>query len=238
MLVHPFPMDSRFWQSLRSRLNWPGEVIAPDLPGFGAAPRRPGWSIDDAASELLELLRTHADGSRGVVCGLSMGGYVALAAAAREPERLAAVVLADTRAEADTDEARAARHAGMATIRTGGTAPFLAELLPRLVAGEHALSEARPIAEDQGADALIDALSALAQRPSRVGQLARMEMPARVIVGGADAVTPLEAARSMADRLPRGQLHVLPGAGHLSAIDAPEAFAAVLHSLRDELAAR
>jgi pimeloyl-ACP methyl ester carboxylesterase len=187
---------------------------------------------------MAQLIAERSPDGRAVVCGLSMGGYACLALAACAPERIAGLVLADTRAEADSDEARAARQAGIEVIRERGPAPFLDELLGRLMsphAPESITAAVRQIAEDQTAGALIAALGALAARPSRVGVLPSIPAPARVVVGEDDAITPVAAAEALVEGLPNAQLHVIPGAGHLSAIEAPQAFAAAVRALLDDL---
>ncbi|MDH3226047.1 MAG: alpha/beta hydrolase [Thermoleophilia bacterium] len=238
LVVHPFPLDSRFWGPMLEDLRWPARVFAPEFPGFGGEPHRPGWSIASAGERLAELINERSPDGRAVVCGLSMGGYAALALAAHAPERIAGLVLADTRAEADTDEARAGRSAGIELIRSQGTGRFLDELLPKLMSPHTAspiAAAVRRIADEQPAEALIAALSALADRPNRVQVLSSIRAPVRVVVGADDGVTPIEAAQTLVRGLGHAQLHVVPGAGHLSAIEAPHAFAATVRSLLDDL---
>jgi pimeloyl-ACP methyl ester carboxylesterase len=240
VVVHPFPLDSRFWAPMLDDLRWPARVFAPEFPGFGGEPQRPGWSIASAGEQLARLIDGRSPEGTAVVCGLSMGGYAALALAAHAPERIAGLVLADTRAEADTDQARAGRAAGIELIRSQGTGPFLDELLPRLMS-PHAPSsitaEVRRIADEQPPEALIGALNALGERSNRVRALSSIRVPTRVVVGADDDVTPIEAAQTLVRGLGHAQLHVVPGAGHLSAIEAPHAFAAAVRTLGDDLSA-
>lgn len=220
------------------QLRWPERVLAPEFPGFGGEPFRPGWTIDEMGERLAALIAERSPDGKAIVCGLSMGGYAALALAAAAPQRIAALVLADTRAEADTDDVRAARAAGIQQIRAAGVDPFLNELLPKLLsprAPDAVATAVRSIADDQPAQTIIAALEALAARPSRLPLLPGLYAPTRVIVGNDDAVTPPEAAETMVRGLPHAQLHVLPEAGHLSAIEAPQAFAAAVRSLLDDL---
>ena len=98
VLLHPFPVDHRFWDDVTPVLEAAGhEVMAPDLPGFGASPPWPGWTMDEAADRLAPAIPPGA-----VVAGLSMGGYLAQAIVARHPDRVGRLVLADTRAEGET----------------------------------------------------------------------------------------------------------------------------------------
>jgi 3-oxoadipate enol-lactonase len=228
ILLHPFPFDRRFWDPLRAQLAPGRPVVCPDMPGFGDAARRPGWSIADAADAIGARIADELPGGRAAVCGLSMGGYVALALARRAPERIAALVLADTRGEADSDEARAGRAAAIAAIEADGLERFVDAQLERLLAvgspGE-IRCRLRAIAAEQPPESVTDALRALAGRPDRTGELAAIEAPTLVIVGDDDAITPPDAAGALASGIAGATLRVMPGVGHLSAAEAPKEFA-------------
>jgi pimeloyl-ACP methyl ester carboxylesterase len=231
VLLHPYPVDASFWDPLRDRLRTGAEVLVHEAPGFGSAPRRPGWSIADLADEVAARIGAEAPGGRAVVCGLSMGGYAALALAARAPERLAGLVLCDTRAEADDAATRAAREDAAASIRAEGTAAYLAGALPRLLspaAGAAVRGRLAEIAGRQSPGALVDALAALAGRPDRRGDLPGVGCPALVIVGEDDAPTPPAAARVIAAGIPGARLEVLPDAGHMTALERPAETAALI----------
>jgi pimeloyl-ACP methyl ester carboxylesterase len=176
-------------------------------------------------------------GGRAAVCGLSLGGYAALALVARHPERVAALVLADTRAEPDTAEAAAGRHRAAALVRGSGPATFLDEFIPPLVApgDEAALAAARAIADAQDPEAIAGALEALAGRADRRHDLAAIAAPTLVIVGSEDTLTPLPFAETLAEGIPDAELVVIEGAGHLSAMERPEEFAG---AVRDFLSRR
>jgi pimeloyl-ACP methyl ester carboxylesterase len=226
VLLHPFPMDAGFWNAVRPALAADRPVIACEFPGFGEAPMVERPSIDGAADLVAETIALRTPTGRAAVCGLSLGGYVALALAARHPERVAALVLADTRAEADTPEAQAGRHAAAAQVRTEGVGPFLDQFVPRLVApgDEASLRAARAIADAQPHEAIARALEALASRTDRVAGLSGLTMPAQVIVGSDDTLTPLTFAQTLDRGLPDSELEVIPGSGHLTALERPGLF--------------
>jgi pimeloyl-ACP methyl ester carboxylesterase len=221
VLLHPFPLDARFWEPVAPSLGIDRDVIAPDFPGLGQAPLEDAPSVDGFAS---------APAGRAIVCGLSLGGYAALALAAHHPERVAALVLADTRAEPDTPEAREGRHAGARSVREEGPAPFLDDFVPRLVAPGAAASRAaaRAIADGQEPEGIARALEALAGRADRRPDLPAMDVPALVIVGSEDALTPVPFSEVLVAGLPDAELVVVPGAGHLTALEAPGAFTAAV----------
>lgn len=236
VLLHPFPLDAGFWSAVTPALSADRPVIAAEFPGLGSAPMEDAPSVDGFADAVARRIADEA-GGRAAVCGLSLGGYAALALAARHPGRVAALILADTRAEPDTPEAKEGRHASAALVRAEGSAPFLDDFVPRLVApGDHAsLHAARAIADAQEPEAVARALEALAGRADRVPDLPAIAAPALVIVGSEDALTPKPFARALADGLPDAELLEIPGAGHLTALEAPDAFAG---AVRDFLARR
>jgi pimeloyl-ACP methyl ester carboxylesterase len=237
VLLHPFPLDSGFWSAVVPHLAADRPVLAPEFPGLGSAAPQEQPTVDGFADAVADLIAREADGGRAAVCGLSLGGYVALALAARHPERVAALVLADTRAEADTPEAREGRHASAAQVRAEGLGPFLDGFTPRLVApGDHAsLTAARAMAEAQDPEAVARALEALAGRADRVADLPAMQVPALVLVGELDALTPLAFSQTLASGIPGGELAVIPGAGHLTALERPDEFAAAVRGFLGRL---
>lgn len=226
VLLHPFPLDAGFWSAVRPALADDRPVITCEFPGLGSAPMEDAPSVDGFADAVAATIAAECPGGRAVVCGLSLGGYAALALAARHPERVAALVLADTRAEDDTPEARRGRHDSAARVRAEGASGFLDEFVPRLVApGDHAsLHAARAIADAQRPEAIARALEALAGRADRRPDLPAMTMPALVIAGSEDILTPISCSETMVAGLPDAELVVIPESGHLTALEHPTAF--------------
>jgi pimeloyl-ACP methyl ester carboxylesterase len=235
ILLHPFPMDAGFWSAVRPALAADRTVIACEFPGLGDAPMTERPSVDGFADAVAATIAAEAPGGRAAVCGLSLGGYIALALAARHPQRVAALVLADTRAEDDAPAARAGRHEGAAAVRAHGPAGFLDDFIPRLVAQDdlESLRAARAMADAQEPEAIARALEALAGRADRRPDLPAMDVPALVIVGEEDRLTPLAFAETLVAGLPDAELMVIPGAGHLSALERPDAFAAAVRDFLD-----
>lgn len=229
VLLHPFPLDARFWDPVLAALGEDGGWrAAPDFPGLGRAAAEERPSVDGAADRVAELIRTAAPGGRAVLCGLSMGGYVALSVAARHPDVVGGLVLASTRAEPDTAAGRAERDALARMAREEGLPALLDAFLPRLhgpAASPAARSASRRIAEAQDTEGVARALEALRDRHDRVPDLAGMTVPALVLSADQDAVTTPEVMRALAVRLPDAELRALPGLGHLSALEDPVVFA-------------
>lgn len=230
VLLHAFPFDARLWQAVTPALAARHRVIAPDLRGFGDSPLGgTPYSIADLADDVAGLLAALGI-ERAAIAGLSMGGYVALALAARHPTRLGALVLCDTKAGPDTPEARRARDEAIATVRSRGVDAYLDGVLPRLVsprAPDEVRAQARALGR-QSPDAVVAGLQALRDRPDRRAELAAIDCPTLVLVGADDGLTPPAEAHSMAQAIPGAREVVLEAAGHLSCLEAPDAFSRAL----------
>jgi pimeloyl-ACP methyl ester carboxylesterase len=236
VLVHAFPLDRRMWAGVRQEPRDGVRLITPDVAGFGASavPNAEDPSLDVVADQLEALL----DGlgiERAVVGGVSMGGYVTLAFARRHPGRLLGLVLADTKASADTDAAAANRRRIASVAEDEGSARVVVEqVVPGLV-GPTSTAErpdvieaVRALAAEAPPAAIAWAQRAMANRDDAFGVLRRLDVPALVLVGDEDTVTPLGEAAAMSGAAPSALLHTFDGSGHLSAIERPAAFAAAL----------
>jgi 3-oxoadipate enol-lactonase len=242
LLIHGFPLDSRLWEAQVAGLSSRVRVIAPDLRGSGRSDAPPGpYSMDQYTGDLLGLLDVLAV-RRAVVAGLSMGGYIALNLWRRHPERIQALVLADTRAEPDSPQARANRDAAAARVREIGPAAFAAEMLPRIMApvnleDPRISGRALRMMAAQPADGIVGALGALRDRPDSTALLPGISVPALVIVGREDSLTPPADARAMAGAMSRARLVEVPHAGHLSPLENPRAVNAALREFLREVVA-
>ena len=231
VLLHAFPLSAAMWEHQYGPLGGVSRLITPDLPGFGRSPaaeREPSVDlIADEVKGLLDQLGLDAV----VLGGLSMGGYVTMAFLRRHPERVRAIVLADTKAGADTEAARANRERiAEAMLAAGDTAALAEELLPTLV-GETTLQTRPAVVELVRSDiraskptAVAWAQRAMAARPDSVDTLRRARLPALVIVGEEDVLTPAAEAEAMASALHHAELVRIPRAGHLSALEHAMAF--------------
>ncbi|MER7127441.1 alpha/beta fold hydrolase [Streptosporangium saharense] len=234
VLLHAFPLSSAMWLTQREGLSSSCEVLTPDLRGFGRTPlgdREP--SVDVMADDVARLL-DHRKIDRAVIVGQSMGGYVTMAMCRRHPDRLLGVVLADTRAGADTEAARANRERVATTVLAEGSSFLAGEIMSAMVGRTTARSRAmvfgrvRALIESAPPGAVAWAQRAMAGRPDSFDTLRGLTVPALVVVGEEDEVTPVADARAMTEALPDGRLAVIERAGHLSALEQPEAFNAAV----------
>jgi pimeloyl-ACP methyl ester carboxylesterase len=234
VLLHPFPFARGIWAGVADALAAHRRVIAVDARGFGEAPAAGPYAIADLADDLAALLDRLAI-ARAAVLGMSMGGYTALAFAARHRARLAALVLADTRAAADGAEARAGRAAALATLAAAGPAAYLAGSLPRLLspgAPPALAAHLRARAETRAAS-LRAGLEALRDRPDRSGELGAVACPTLVLCGTEDQVTPAAEMQQIAAAIPGARFVPIAGAGHLAHVEAPGPFLQAVTSFLD-----
>ena len=201
------------WEHVRRSLRDVADpILAPSLPGFGGtAVPRGDPTMDDYADSVVAAMDA-AKIKRAAVAGLSMGGYVAFALWRRHRRRIDRLFLADTRAEADSDEARDKRLRLAALIREHGI-----EALLKMIRG-------------QAAEAVAQGSAAMAHRPDSRPDLPTIDVPTAVVVGEEDAITPLEMSQTMSDAIAGATLSIIPSAGHLANIEAPAAFGTALRA--------
>jgi len=233
VLVHGYPLDGAMWSGVARLLSRRFRVLKPDLPGRGETPADSGGTMADYADFLEAVLRELP--SPVGLAAFSMGGYAALALLERRPANLRAVALADTRASADDDAGRAKRDEAIATVRseTGGVPAIADAMVPRLLGtaslqNRDLVERVQRIIRRQSPKTVEADLTAMRDRPDRRGQLAGVAIPALVLVGDADALTPPSDSELMAKTIPGARLVTIQGAGHLTPMERPGAVAAAL----------
>lgn len=235
LLVHAFPMSSVMWTRQIAGFAPRCRVIAPDLRGFGETARGQGAeSLDQIADDLAGLL-DYLKIERATVVGLSMGGYVSFALWRRHRERVAALALADTRAGADGEQGRQTREQNARLVESLGPGALADQLLPSLLgpsATTPVRDEARALIVTNERAGIAAALRAMAARPDSTPLLATIDVPTLILSGNEDALTPPSEAHALHAAIAGSRLVEIPGAGHLSNLENPEAFnAAVLEFL-------
>jgi pimeloyl-ACP methyl ester carboxylesterase len=237
LLLHAFPLGLSMWEPQAAALADSHQVIRFDCRGFGGSPPGDGLLTmeriaDDAAGVLDRLGLASA-----VICGLSMGGYAALAMVRRHPERIRGLVLADTRAGADSPEARANRAAQAEKVRRDGASAIADAVLPKLLgATSHRerpelVARVRRTIEANPPRGIADALAGLAARADSTPTLREIRVPTLVVVGEEDAITPRPDAEALQRGIAGSRLTVIPRAGHLSSLENPDEFNGNLRAL-------
>ena len=233
VFVHGFPHHRGLWAPQLDALARRTRCVALDLPGFGESTPRADASVDAFADDVVALL-DHLGIERAVVAGLSMGGYVALALWRRHPARCHALVLADTKAAADDDAARAKRREMIAMARRGGSAAVAEAMLPGMVGkstrerSPELVAHVDAMLRAASVEGIVGALEAMMTRPDATPTLPRIDVPTLVVVGEEDILTPPAVARVLADAVPGARLETIGSAGHVSNLERPAAFNYVL----------
>ena len=228
VLLHGFPFSRRMWAAQGGPLARACRLITPDLRGCGESEGIPE-SVEQLAADvhaLVEGLKL----SSFVLAGFSMGGYVAFRYLAAHAGRVRALMLLDTRPEADTPEARQRRYTGIERIEREGPSGLLDDFAKLLVSPRTAESrpevatEVRRLMEGTKVESLIGGLRAMAERPESTPLLSSITVPTLVVVGEDDKATPVESSRKMAATIPGAELVIIPGAGHVTNFEQPDAF--------------
>jgi len=228
LLVHGFPLDHTMWQGQLDALADRYRVIAPDLRGFGQSGVTAGLAtMPLMADDLAQLLDGLAIKEPIVLCGLSMGGYVAWQFGLRHRERLAKLILCDTRAVGDTPET-AANRVGLAERVQKEGPGFVAEtMLPKLFSPATIQSKApcveatRQVILRTNPKGIAAASRGMAQRPDVTPWLSRFDMPTFVVCGQHDAISTPAEMRGFAEQMPQARLVEIAGAGHMAPLEKP-----------------
>jgi 3-oxoadipate enol-lactonase len=230
LLLHAFPLDARMWATLASTLGGAGfPVVAPDLPGDEPELGFEAWS---------RRVRGLVDGPF-VPVGCSMGGYLAFELWRQAPERITALVLADTRATPDSPEQRVARDDSIRVLGEAGREAFWGDLAPRLFAegADPAVVErARELAFEQPLTGLVATQETIRDRADSRPTLPTIDVPVLVLVGEEDRLTPPADAEAMVADLPDARFSRIAGAGHLAPFERPDEVATVIGDFLEEVA--
>lgn len=238
VVLHAFPLHRGMWAAQREELARNYRVITPDFRGHGES----GLAEEDSTMERLagdvRGLLDELGLERVVLGGLSMGGYVAFAFYRRYAKRVAALILADTRAAADTPEGLKGRYELAGVAEHQGSEAVAERLLTRLFAPitpdrqPAVVAAAREMIRAASPAGIARALRGMAARPDSTALLRKINCPTLVIVGAEDALTPPAEAEALAKAIRGAHLEILGGAGHLSNLEQPAKFT---HLLEDFL---
>ncbi|HUF50107.1 MAG TPA: alpha/beta fold hydrolase [Longimicrobiales bacterium] len=231
LLVHGFPFNRSMWRPQLQETVPGWRVIAPDLRGYGVS-EAAGESVltMDVFADDVAALADHLGIRSAVFGGLSMGGYILFALLRRRPQLVRGLILSDTRAGADSAEARATRLATAERVEEQGTASFIDDMIPKLLAARTrrvlpaVAAELRGIMAAATAASVAATLRGLAERADASAALNTVQVPALVVVGAADEITPPAEARLMTRALRSAELVEIPDAGHVPNLEQPDAF--------------
>lgn len=230
VFIHGFPFSHRLWDPQLKALPDSYRGVAYDVRGHGKSDVGDGqYSVELFVDDLLGLL-DHLAIDQAVVCGLSMGGYIALRALERHPDRFQGLILCDTRSTPDTDQVKVERTTTIRAVKTGGLQPFAEGFVKAVFAPASftvipaVVHKIRDIIAATDPLAISGTLLALAARTDTTPALSRITVPTLILVGQHDTLTPPADAEAMHSQLPKAELHIIPGAGHVSNLENRTAF--------------
>jgi len=242
VLLHPFPANHQFWRPAAQALISRYRLILPDLRGHGESGIGDGPARMEKHAEDLARMLDHAGIGRVPIIGVSIGGYIFFEFWRRYQGRVAAVVLCNTKAQADTAEAKANRLQAATDVLERGTEPFFESMIPRLLGTT--TRETRPDLVD-GALAMMCKMSpedvaqvqrGMAERQDSVLTLKTINVPALVLTGDEDILTGAPEAELIHRNIPGSELRVIPRAGHFSPWEQPEGVGKMLRQFLDSVA--
>lgn len=230
IFLHAFPLNQTMWDEQVTALSRNYRVITFDWRGFGASETGEAEVTMNVFADDLAALLDQLKIERAAICGLSMGGYAAFAFYRKYTHRVKALILADTRASADTEEGRQGRYEMAELARKSGAAALVEPMTPKLLGATNLQTKPALVERVQQmiraaqAEGVAQALLGMAQRDDATDLLAQITCPTLVIVGSEDKLTPLSDAEKMSQTIPNAQLEVLTTAGHLSNLEQSETF--------------
>lgn len=242
LLIHGFPLSNLMWVPQYDDLYDMARIIAPDLPGHGSSdPIKGTVTMGLMAQQCADLLDNLEIFEPVVVCGLSMGGYVAFEFVRQFPERVKGLILAGTRARPDDEETQSRRNAAVSKIKQKGLDIFIEEMLPSLFApgtleeDEELVDYVRDMIMHTSPEGAIAALRGMKERADSLPLLPSIEVPTIVVHGEDDQIVPVAEAEEMHDLLPNSDLFIIEEAGHLVSMEQPDVFNGIVAEFLGDL---
>jgi pimeloyl-ACP methyl ester carboxylesterase len=244
IFLHGFPFSHEMWKAQLDVVGKTYRAIAYDIRGHGLSYVGDGqYTIEGHVDDLIALL-DYLKLEKVIVVGLSMGGYITLRALERNADRFMAAVLCNTRSEADSNEGRLKRAAGIESVKKEGSAPFAEEFVKLVFATETfrakpaAVESIREIIEQTPPLSIAGTLLALSARTDTTPSLSNIKIPATILVGEHDTITPPASSQAMHEKIPGSELHIIPQAAHMSNLENPDFFNEKLLSFLKRVASK
>jgi len=241
VFLHAFPLNRTMWAQQEESLSARFRIITVDLRGHGESDA-PLWhyTLDQSADDVRALL-DHLGIRQALFVGLSMGGYILFAFYRKYAARVNGMILADTRAQADTEEGRSGRFQMAQTPYRKGPSAIADIMIPKLLSPAtiqtkpEIVQKVRSMIEGNQISGIAGDLMAMAERPDSVSLLPQITCPTQIIVGELDQPTPPSDAKLMAEKIPGARLTIIPAAAHLSNLEQPETFNQIVATFASEL---
>lgn len=230
VFLHGFPFDKSMWHGQMEALRSSYRLVAIDIRGFGASDDPESIPTIDRYADDVIMLMDDLSVEKAVLCGLSMGGYIALNAQKRYPERVPALILCDTQCNADTPEGKEKRYQAARAIEAGGADEFRDGFVKKVFCKKtytdlpDVVAAIRKVVVSTSAPRLVAGLQALAERSESCSTLRNITVPTLIICGKADSLTPVAQSEFMHQQIGGSSLRIIENAGHVSNLEQPDEF--------------
>ena len=229
ILIHAYPLNKNMWADQIEKLREDYRVLALDIRGFGKSELKNPYTLENIVDDVIDLMNLKKI-DQAIIAGLSMGGFVALRAIERNPERFHALILADTKSEPDSDESKLGRYKGLVKIEKDGVNKFTDSFIENALSQETMAEKPKvfiqvsSIAKENKKEGVAAGLLALTSRTDTTEGLSKIKVPTLVIQGEFDTVIPMKAAVALNEKIIGSKFVIIPRVGHLSNLEDPEAF--------------
>jgi len=231
LLIHAFPLNRFMWETQKSILSDEAQLIIPDMRGFGKSDYQTGaYQMEVLADDCMGLLEAVVGDQPAVIGGLSMGGYVTLSFYRKYPHKVAGLILAGTRASADTPDGKLNRELAVKKTQEMGVEALVSGMLPKMMAPKtyttnpELVLEVEQIMMSASVEGVMGALLGMKDRVDSMDLLANIDVPTIIMHGNDDQLIPIQAAEDMHNAIQNSRLLIIPEAGHLLNLEQPQVF--------------
>jgi pimeloyl-ACP methyl ester carboxylesterase len=230
IFIHGFPFSKSLWKGQLTYFSKTHRVIAYDVRGHGATePGEREFTMEQFAKDLFRFMNKLGI-ERAVLCGMSMGGYIALSGLLEQPDRIASLVLCCTQCKEDTPEAKKKRFDAIHDIRINGLEDYAHQAVQRLFS-DSSLADKREevffidkMIKETNVETVCNTLIAMANRVETCSTLYLVDIPVLFIAGEEDKIITLDTMRQMHESMPHSILRIVKGAGHMCNLESPTVF--------------
>lgn len=226
VFVHGFPYDHTMWDRQIAELKSNYYCVSYDIRGLGQSPIGDGQYTMESFADDLEFIIRELNLNKPILCGLSMGGYISLRSVERNQSIYSALILCDTRSEADNNEGKLKRAAGIKKINTIGIKEFVNEFVQNCFSPKSLKSEEyfQTLKKSLNSDpvGVKGCLIAMLSRTDTTNYLSKIKIPTLILCGEDDRLTPPDVMQKMAEQIPNSKFVIVPDAGHMAPIENAE----------------